>query len=140
MKLLQRNQHTMQQHLNRSPSSDDSPRRGSHRMSLLDGSAISSILLFSPAEMRHHRLPMPLKLYAILNTASPEVVSWLPDGRSFQIHNPERLERDILSQYFDYDYGTFVRLLALWNFEAGLANVYRHEVIRLEFSLISRAE
>lgn len=118
-------------HASKSPSSNDSPRQGSHQMSLLDASSISTILLFSPSEMRHHRLPMPLKLYAILNFASQEVVSWLPDGRSFQIHNPERFEREILSQYFDYgnqNYFTFVKLLALWDFKAGTSNSYRHQV------------
>ena len=115
----------------RSPSSNDSPRQGSHQMSLLDASSISNILLLSPSQMRHHRLPMPLKLYAILNSASQQVVSWLPDGQSFQIRNPERFEREILSQYFDYgnmNYLTFVRLLSLWDFKAGTNNSFRHQV------------
>ncbi len=115
----------------RSPSSNDSPRRGSHQMSLLDASSIAAILQLSPSEMRHHRLPMPLKLYSILNSASEDVVSWLPDGRGFQIRHPERFEREILSRYFDYgnqNYVTFIQLLALWDFKAGPDKSYCHQV------------
>ncbi len=100
-------------------------------MSLLDASSIAAILQLSPSEMRHHRLPMPLKLYSILSSASHDVISWLPDGRGFQIRHPERFEQEILSHYFDYgnqSYVTFIRLLALWNFKAGSDNTYCHEV------------
>lgn len=118
-------------HASHRPWSNDSPSYQSYPMSRLNGSAIASILLLSPSEMRHHRLPMPLKLYSILNNARQDVVSWLPDGRSFQIHHPERLERDILIHYFDcgdQSYLSFARLLSLWNFETGSANIYRHQV------------
>ncbi|GAX23423.1 hypothetical protein FisN_15Lh144 [Fistulifera solaris] len=119
-----------------SPSSNDSPRRGSHQMSRLDASSIAAILQLSPSEMRHHRLPMPLKLYSILNSTSHDVVSWLPDGRGFQIRHPERFEQEILSQYFDYgnqNYMTFIRLLALWEFKAGPDNSYYHQYLVRDF-------
>jgi hypothetical protein len=48
----------------------------------------------------------PIKLFAMLETVSQSqeksIVSWLPHGRSFKVHDRRRFEDVILPTYFRY--------------------------------------
>ena len=62
-----------------------------------------------------------MKLLAMLNEAEQcgfgDVVSWLPDGRAFKIHDEEKIA-DILPRYFKQTrYKSFVRQLQIYSFE-----------------------
>ena len=59
----------------------------------------------SPETMHSkHAILFPTKLRCILDDAVTEgnehIVSWLPDGKAFKIHNPEAFTKIILRRYF----------------------------------------
>jgi hypothetical protein len=53
---------------------------------------------------RVQSLPFPLKLHRMLSEAEEQgnehIVSWLPDGRSFLVHNPEKFVEIVLPSHF----------------------------------------
>lgn len=64
----------------------------------------------------------PIKLHRILNDATEKgfdhVIGWCSDGRSFVIHNKERMEKEVMSFYFSTDkFKSFQRSLNLWGFQ-----------------------
>jgi hypothetical protein len=64
----------------------------------------------------------PWKLHEMLQNSLSEskdnVVSWLPEGRAFKVHNVPVFVHDILPQYFKQTkYKSFQRQLNLWGFE-----------------------
>jgi hypothetical protein len=64
----------------------------------------------------------PWKLHEMLqnslNDNKESVVSWLPEGRAFKVHNVPVFVHDILPQYFKQTkYKSFQRQLNLWGFE-----------------------
>ena len=68
-----------------------------------------------------HHIPFPLKLFHMLQDAHEKkfdhIVSWQPHGRSFRIHSPDLMVRDILPKYFNHSkIRSFQRQLALYNF------------------------
>jgi hypothetical protein len=50
------------------------------------------------------KLPFPLKLHRLLEEAekkrSDHIVSWLPDGKAFKIHDPEQFCNTVMAAYF----------------------------------------
>lgn len=76
----------------------------------------------SSMNMQNRRLPLPLKLYSIL--ANPEhehILSWMPHGRAWKIHDMDKFQTHILPSYFDSRYypnnfKNFLQRLKLWGF------------------------
>lgn len=68
-------------------------------------------------------IPFPWKLHEMLSCAKTEdfesVVSWLPDGNSFKVHDQDEFVRNILPAYLENQtkYKSFQRQLNLWGFE-----------------------
>lgn len=64
----------------------------------------------------------PIKLYNILQEAETtpylaEIVSWLPDGKSFKVHQKEEFSKAILSATFGTNvYKSFQRNLHFWGY------------------------
>jgi hypothetical protein len=58
----------------------------------------------------------PVKLHKLLGESRhAEIISWLPDGRSFKIYNKERFAREIMPKYFGSStYKSFQRSKNLW--------------------------
>jgi hypothetical protein len=71
---------------------------------------------------QHWRLPLPLKLYAILSNPEYEhIISWLPHGRAWKIHDMDLFQTQILPSHFDSrfypnSFDTFLQRLKLWGF------------------------
>ncbi|KAG7343411.1 HSF-type DNA-binding protein [Nitzschia inconspicua] len=61
----------------------------------------------------------PLKLMSILeNEAVSDVISWLPHGRGFRVHDQQRFENEVCPAYFGQrsKFSSFARKLNRWNF------------------------
>jgi HSF-type DNA-binding len=70
----------------------------------------------------HVAKQFPWRLHEMLDTAEAlgldEVVSWLPDGRSFKVHDPKRFEWCLMKRCFNQTkYKSFQRQLNLWGFQ-----------------------
>lgn len=64
----------------------------------------------------------PWKLHAMLDMADQkgfrEIVSWLPDGKGFKVHDPAAFVEKIMPTFFHQSkYKSFQRQLNLWSFE-----------------------
>ena len=64
------------------------------------------------------RIIFPQKLHKLLQLNNhPEIISWLPDGQSFKIHNKIVFEKNILSTYFGgMQFRSFQRQMHLYAF------------------------
>lgn len=67
-------------------------------------------------------VPFPWKLHEMLDIAEKEnftnIVSWLPDHKSFKVYQTETFVRDIMPKYFrQTKYKSFQRQLNMWGFE-----------------------
>lgn len=67
--------------------------------------------------------PFPIKLYTMLEHVDEveqelsDVVSWLPHGRSFKVHNPKKFAAIVLPRFFHQNkYASFQRQLNLYGF------------------------
>jgi hypothetical protein len=70
----------------------------------------------------HQCIPFPWKLHEMLEASEKDgfdsIVSWLPDGKSFKMNNPDLFVARIMSRYFDHTkYRSFQRQLNMWRFE-----------------------
>lgn len=78
----------------------------------------------------HHMSPPPMaksktfpwKLHEMLQLADHEgfekIVSWLPDGKSFKVHNTREFVKKVMPNFFlQSKYKSFQRQLNLWGFE-----------------------
>lgn len=68
------------------------------------------------------QVSFPLKLHRLLDKmeaeGNTEVISWLPHGRAFLVHDVERFVLDIMTQYFNQTkYSSFQRQLHMYNFQ-----------------------
>jgi hypothetical protein len=68
------------------------------------------------------QVSFPLKLQRILDKLEAEgktdIISWLPHGRAFLVHDPDRLVSDLLPVYFNQTrYSSFQRQLHMYNFQ-----------------------
>lgn len=83
---------------------------------------------------------LPAKLNAMLSIPGYQhIISWMPHGRSWKVHNPHAFVEDVIPKYFEYtNYNSFVRLVNAWGFrritKGPDRNSYYHEV-SLEQSL-----
>ncbi|KAG7347584.1 HSF-type DNA-binding protein [Nitzschia inconspicua] len=93
-----------------------------------DGSSGSSVSDTTSESEHQEQQPgnpavlFPWKLHEMLLNAITEhkesIVSWLPEGKAFKVHNVPEFVRDILPMYFKQTkYKSFQRQLNLWNFE-----------------------
>jgi HSF-type DNA-binding len=69
------------------------------------------------------KLDFPWKLHRMLNnverTGQGDIVSWLPDGRAFKVHNKDKFVSQIMPLYFhSTKYKSFQRSLNQWGFES----------------------
>mmetsp|Transcript_17374 Transcript_17374/g.32943 ORF Transcript_17374/g.32943 Transcript_17374/m.32943 type:complete len:497 (+) Transcript_17374:106-1596(+) len=80
--------------------------------------------------------PFPVKLHIVLkimeNGAKDHIVSWLPHGRAFAIHNPKLFESEVMKKYFNQSQiSSFRRQLNLYGFirlsKGRDAGAYYHE-------------
>jgi hypothetical protein len=67
-------------------------------------------------------MQFPMKLHVLLQNAElkgvTSIISWLPDGRSFKVHNKDKFSKLIMPEYFTASkYKSFQRSLNLWGFE-----------------------
>jgi hypothetical protein len=68
------------------------------------------------------QVSFPLKLQRILDKLEAEgktdIISWLPHGRAFLVHDSDRLVSDLLPVYFNQTrYSSFQRQLHMYNFQ-----------------------
>ena len=75
--------------------------------------------------------PFPVKLYDLLEKTNPRVVSWLPDGNGFTIHDPHVMCAQVLPRFFRHDrLPSFQRQLNLYGFrrvvKGAETGAYRH--------------
>jgi hypothetical protein len=63
-----------------------------------------------------NKLSFPAKLHAILSHWDIEdIVSWMPHGRAWRIHDPEGFQRSIMPRFFhNCQYTSFLRQLNGW--------------------------
>jgi hypothetical protein len=65
------------------------------------------------------QLRFPWKLHLLLercaSECSEDIISWLPDGKSFRVHDKERFVSEIMPAFFGtQNFKTFQRNLNLW--------------------------
>ena len=86
-------------------------RRSGLRSAASSGSAayptnadVSSRAVTSSSNDDKAKTPFPVRLYEMLDAAErdgfAEIVSWLPDGQSFKIHNLKRFGSEIMVRFF----------------------------------------
>jgi hypothetical protein len=66
-------------------------------------------------------VPFPWRLHEMLDAAETEgfesIVSWLPDGRSFRVHDPVVFVDKVMKKFFNQNkYKSFQRQLNIWGF------------------------
>jgi hypothetical protein len=78
---------------------------------------------------------LPTKLYALLsNPTIQHIISWLPHGRSWKVHDSKLFMEEVMPHYFPYtnNYYSFIRLVNAWGFRrisrGPSRNSYWHEV------------
>ncbi|KAG7342529.1 HSF-type DNA-binding protein [Nitzschia inconspicua] len=64
------------------------------------------------------QMRFPSKLHMLLErTDASSVISWMPDGKSFLIHDKDRFSQELLAEFFGTtNFKTFQRNLNLWAF------------------------
>jgi hypothetical protein len=88
----------------------------------------------------------PFKLYDILEDASSEgfahIVSWMPNGNGFKMHDREQFKKTIIARYFNQiHYKSFIRQLNLYSFKRKERGSYFHDFfVRGERSLCGLME
>jgi HSF-type DNA-binding len=73
------------------------------------------------------------RLSHYLLTATKAIISWLPHGRSWKVHNPQAFIENIIPAFFDYqNFNSFIRLVNAWGFRRLIKgpdrNSYYHEL------------
>jgi hypothetical protein len=77
---------------------------------------------------------LPAKLYAMLSIPEVQhIISWMPHGRSWKIHNVDLFVKHVMPCFFEYNnYNSFIRLVNAWGFrrltKGPDKNAYWHEV------------
>ena len=75
--------------------------------------------VYKPLSAQQHSFP--LRLQRMLDKLEAEgkgdIVSWLPHGRAFMVHDPERFVEELMPVYFNQTkYSSFQRQLHMYNF------------------------
>jgi hypothetical protein len=78
------------------------------------------------------KLYFPWKLHRLLDAADEKgiagIVSWMPDGRSFKVHNKHAFEEEIMSHYFKSSkFKSFQRSLNLWGFHTAPSSAHHKQ-------------
>jgi len=86
----------------------------------------------------------PWKLHEMLEMASEEgfdeIVSWLPDGKSFKVHKPAAFVEIVMAKFFQQSkYKSFQRQLNLWGFERLTSGWNKGGYTRSEYFLRSKS-
>ena len=83
------------------------------------------------------RIIFPQKLYELLQRSShPEIISWLPDGKSFKIHKKDDFEQFILSEYFGgMKFRSFQRQLHLYGFAKISNRINSYDYRHIDFTM-----
>ena len=81
-------------------------------------------------------VPFPWRLHQMLEDIEKlheeSIVSWLPDGRHFQVHNPQVFMQKIIPKFFKQkSYKSFQRQLHLYGFQRVLDGPCRGKLVRL---------
>ena len=81
----------------------------------------SSLSLAMASGVTGRLLPFPYRLHHMLEDAEKhgkqDIVSWMPFGRSFKVHKPERFVKEVASVYFNLkQYKSFKRQLHNYGF------------------------
>ena len=77
---------------------------------------------------------LPAKLREMLSTPEYErIISWLPHGRAWKIHDSQAFIEHIIPHFFDYqNFNSFIRLVNAWGFRRMMKgpdrNSYYHEL------------
>ena len=77
---------------------------------------------------------LPAKLNAMLSNPNfAHIISWMPHGRAWKVHNAHAFVEEVVPRYFEYtNYNSFIRLVNAWGFRRILKgpdrNSYYHEV------------
>lgn len=85
--------------------------------------APSSKELYNPSKQHQRRgVQFPWKLHQLLEDSERNgdatVISWLPDGKAFKVHNKQEFSKRVMPAYFNSSkHKTFQRSLNLWGFE-----------------------
>ena len=85
-----------------------------------------------PSSVRIQKLPA--KLHSMLcNPEIQHIISWMPHGRAFKVHNSHLFVEHVMSRFFEYsNYNSFIRLVNAWGFrrltKGPDRNAYWHEV------------
>ncbi len=85
---------------------------------------------------------LPVKLNALLSDPTTQlIVSWLPHGRAWKVHNTYVFEEQVIPTYFDATkYNSFVRLVNAWGFRRLTKRAdkgsYYHEVSAIKVALL----
>ncbi|CAB9498633.1 shock factor protein 4 [Seminavis robusta] len=80
-------------------------------------------LAWTDQDLKRLRENFPLRLYRILYEAErngfSDIISFLPNGRAFKVHDRDRFLRDIMPRYFGGSSrtNTFLKQLNLYNFQ-----------------------
>jgi hypothetical protein len=78
----------------------------------------------------YQKLYFPWKLHRLLDAADEKgiagIVSWMPDGGSFKVHNKHVFEEEIMSHYFKSSkFKSFQRSLNLWGFQTAPSSAHK---------------
>ena len=100
-----------------------------------DGKISSSNGTSNPTAMFPHKLHKMLE--DVEKEGNESIISWLPDGKSFKVHDREKFEQDLMPKYFGSSkYRSFQKNLNLWGFITvltPLSNPHRGEVSNPNF-------
>jgi hypothetical protein len=111
---------------------ESSSTTGSTATGFFFSSSSSSSSSFSDEEVfaEDQKLYFPWKLHRLLDAANEKgiagIVSWMPDGRSFKVHNRHAFEEEIMSHYFKSSkFKSFQRSLNLWGFQTAPSSAHK---------------
>ena len=84
----------------------------------LDRIIINTNQLYSEQSHPMNGTSFPMRLFEIVSKdRHPDIISWLPHGQGFMIHDKTRFAETILPHYFDgTKFTSFTRRLKRWNF------------------------
>jgi hypothetical protein len=77
----------------------------------------SSNLNSGNLEPHELQVSFPQKLFMLLEKESPEIISWIPNGKGFRINNIDEFQSSIIPKYFKHTkFTSFQRQLNLYGF------------------------
>ena len=84
--------------------------------------AVSNPQAGGTGEESQNKLQFPWKLHQLLDEADQKgydgIISWMPDGKSFKVHDKTKFEREVMPIYFECKFSNYCLWLMLWEFLA----------------------